>query len=105
MSQLKPLSRHLYNQYSSPHIYFLDKQNQSNTLSIPEKENNTLYKDLNVISDVDIEPQMNDPITSFFIVTIFGIILLPSVISIQTRTLKMLKSENSINTRLSLIHI
>ena len=100
MSQLKPLSRHLYNQYSSPHIYFLDKQNQSNTLSIPEKENNTLYKDLNVISDVDIEPQMNDPITSFFIVTIFGIILLPSVISIQTRTLKMLKSENSINTRM-----
>ena len=100
MSELKPLSTYLYNPYSLPHIYFLDNQNQSNTLSIPEKENNILNKDLNLISDVDIEPQMNDPITSFIIISIYGIILLPSVILIQTRTLKMLKSDNSIDTRM-----
>ena len=100
MFQLKPLSSYLFNPYSLSHIYFLDEQNQSNTLSLPEKEKNIFYKDLDIISDVDIEPQMNDPITSFIIITIFGLILLPSVILIQTRTLKMLRTENSINTRM-----
>ena len=65
-----------------------------------EKEGNVLYKDLDLISEADIEPQMNDPITSFIILTTFGLIVLPSVILIQTRTLKMLKRENGINTRM-----
>ena len=100
MFQLKPLSRYLYNPYTSPYITFLDNQTPSNTVSQSEKEGNVLYKDLDLISDVDIEPQMIEPITSFIILTTFGLIVLPSVILIQTRTLKMLKSENGINTRM-----
>ena len=100
MFQLGPLSRYLYNPYPLPYITFLDKQPPSNTASPSEKEGNVLYKDLDLISDVDIEPQMNDPITSFITLTTFGLILLPSVILIQTRTLKMLKRENGINTRM-----
>ena len=100
MFQLKPLSRYLYNPYPSPYITFLDKQTPSNTTFQSEKEGDVLYKDLDLISDVNIEPQMNDPITSFIIITTFGLIVLPSVILIQTRTLKMLKRENGINTRM-----
>ena len=100
MFQLGPLSRYLYNPYPLPYITFLDKQPPSNTASPSEKEGNVLYKDLDLISDVDIEPQISDPITSFIIVTTFCLIVLPSVILIQTRTLKMLKSENGINTRM-----
>ena len=100
MFQLKPLSRYLYNPYPLPYITFLDEQTQSNTISQSEKEGNVLYKDIDLISDVDIEPQMNDPITSFITLTTFGLILLHSVILIQTRTLKMLKRENGINTRM-----
>ena len=100
MFQLEPLSRYLYNPYPLPYITFLDKQTPSNTASPSEKEGNVLYKDLDLISDVDIEPQISDPITSFIIVTTFCLIVLPSVILIQTRTLKMLKSENGINTRM-----
>ena len=100
MFQLKPLSRYLYNPYHLPYITFLDNQTPSNTVSQSEKEGNVLYKDLDLISDVDIEPQISDPITSFIIVTTFCLIVLPSVILIQTRTLKMLKSENGINTRM-----
>ena len=100
MFQLKPLSRYLYNPYPLPYITFLDEQTPSNTISQSEKEGNVLYKNIDLISDVDIEPQMNDPITSFITLTTFGLILLPSVILIQTRTLKMLKRENGINTRM-----
>ena len=100
MFQLKPLFRYLYNPYHLPYITFLDNQTPSNTVSQSEKEGNVLYKDLDLISEVDIEPQMNDPITSFIILTTFGLIVLPSMILIQTRTLKMLKRENGINTRM-----
>ena len=100
MFQLKSLSRYLYNPYPLPYIAFLHKQTPPNMASQCEKEGNVLYNDLDLISDVDIEPQMNDPITSFIIVTTFGLILLPSVVLIQTRTLKMLKRENGINTRM-----
>ena len=100
MFQLKPLSRYLYNPYPLSYITFLDKQTPPNTAFQSEKEGNVLYNDLDLISDVGIEPQMNDPITSFIIVTTFSLILLPSVVLIQTRTLKMLKRENGINTRM-----
>ena len=100
MFQRKPISSYLYNPYPLPYIAFLDKQNPSNTGSLSQKEGNVLYNDLDLISDVDIEPQMNDPITSFMLVTAFCLFVLPGVILIQTRTLKMLKSENSINTRM-----
>ena len=100
MFQFKQLSRYLYNPYPLSYITFLDKQTPPNTAFQSEKEGNVLYNDLDLISDVDIEPQMNDPITSFIIVTTFGLILLPSVVLIQTRTLKMLKRENGINTRM-----
>ena len=79
---------------------FLDNQTSSNTVFPSRKEGNVLYKDIDLISDIDIETQMNDPITSFVILTTFGSILLPGVLLIQTRTLKMLKGENSINTRM-----
>ena len=101
MFQLKkPLSRYLYNPYSLPYITFLDTQNLSSTVTQFEKELNVLYKDFDLISEVEIEPQINDPITSFIIVAIFSLILLPSVTLIQTRTLKMLKRDNGINTRM-----
>ena len=100
MFQLKPLSKYLYNPYPLPYVTFLDKQNLSNTVSQFEKEGTVLYKDLDLISEVEIEPQINDPVTSFMFVTSFSLILLPSVTLIQTRTLKMLKRDNSINTRM-----
>ena len=100
MFQLKQLSRYLYNPYPLSYITFLDKQTPPNTAFQSEKEGNVLYNHLDLISDVGIEPQMNDPITSFIIVTTFSLILLPSVVLIQTRTLKMLKRENGINTRM-----
>ena len=100
MFQLKQLSRYLYNPYPLSYITFLDKQTPPNTAFQSEKEGNVLYNHLDLISDVGIEPQMNDPITSFIIVTTFSLILLPSVVLIQTRTLKVLKRENGINTRM-----
>ena len=100
MFQLGPLSRYLYNPYPLPYITFLDTQNLSSTVTQFEKEGNVLYKDFDLISEVEIEPQINDPITSFIIVAIFSLILLPSVTLIQTRTLKMLKRDNGINTRM-----
>ena len=101
MFQLQnPLSRYLYNPYPLPYITFLDTQNLSSTVTQFKKEGNVLYKDFDLISEVEIEPQINDPITSFIIVAIFSLILLPSVTLIQTRTLKMLKRDNGINTRM-----
>ena len=79
---------------------FLGNQTPSNTVFHSQKEGNVLYKDLDLISDIDIEPLMNDPITSFISLTTLGLILLPGVILIQRKTLKMLKGENSINARM-----
>ena len=100
MFQRKPISSYLYNPYRLPYIAFVNKQNPSNTVFLSLKEGNVLYNDVDLISDLDIEPQMNDPITSCILVTTFCLFVLPGVILIQTRTLKMLKSENSINTRM-----
>ena len=79
---------------------FLGNQTPSNTALLSQKEGNVLYKDLDLISDIDIEPLMNDPITSFISLTTLGLILLPGVVFIQTRTLKMLKGETNINARM-----
>ena len=100
MFQRKPISSYLYNPYRLPYIAFVNKQNPSNTVFLSLKEGNVLYNDVDLISDLDIEPQMNDPITSCILVTTFCLFVLPGVILIQTRTLKMLKSENGINTRM-----
>ena len=100
MFERKLISRYLYNPYPLPYMAFLDNQTPSNTVFLSQKVENVLYKDLDLISDIDIEPQMNDPITSFISLTTLGLILLPGVILIQTRTLKMLKGENSLNSRM-----
>ena len=96
----KPISSYLYNPYLLPYVAFLGNQTPSNTVFHSQKEGNVLYKDLDLISDIDIEPLMNDPITSFISLTTLGLILLPGVVFIQTRTLKMLKGETNINARM-----
>ena len=91
-------STYLYNPYLKPYVAFLDKSSQPNSVDGDEKT--VSYKNLDVITDVHIEGQLNEPISTLTILISFSLFLIPSVIFIQMRTLTMLKSENTINSRM-----
>ena len=94
------LSTYLYNPYLLPYVAFLDKSKQPNSISVYEDEKSILYEDLDLITDVHIEGQLNEPISTLSVLITFSFVLIPSVIFIQMRTLTMLKAENAINSRM-----
>ena len=93
-------STYLYNPYLLPYVAFLDKSKQPNGILNDEDKKSILYEDLDLITNVHIEGQLNEPISTLTILISFSLFLIPSVIFIQMRTLTMLKSENTINSRM-----
>ena len=93
-------STYLYNPYLLPYVAFLDKSNQPNAIFVDEDEKSVSYEDLDLITDVHVEGQLNEPISTLTILIAFSLVLVPSVMFIQMRTLTMLKSENAINSRM-----
>ena len=93
-------STHLYNPYLKPYVAFLDKLSQPNSISVDGNEKTISYKNLDVITDLHIEGQLNEPMSTLTILISFSLFLIPSVIFIQMKTLTMLKSEDTINSRM-----
>ena len=93
-------STYLYNPYLLPYVAFLDKSKQPNAILNDEDKKSILYEDLDLITNVHIEGQLNEPMSTLAILITFSLVLVPSVIFIQMRTLKMLKVENAINSRM-----
>ena len=91
---------HFYNPYSLPYVAILDQQTQSDFVSSAGRENSVSYNNWDIITEVDIQSQINDPITSFSIIITLGSLLVASVILIQMKTLEMLRFEHTINTRM-----
>ena len=97
----KPIqSTYFYHPYSLPYVAILDQQFPSNFVSSAGKENIGSFNNLDMITEVDIQSQINDPVTSFSIIITLGSLLVASVILIQMKTLEMLRLEHTINTRM-----
>ena len=91
---------YFYHPYSLPYVAILDQQIPFNFVSSARKENSGSFNNLDLITEVDIQSQINDPITSFSIIITLGSLLVASVILIQMKTLEMLRLEHTINTRM-----
>ena len=97
----KPIeTTYFYHPYSLPYVAFVDQQAPSNFVSSTGKQNSVSYNNLDLITEVDIQSQINDPITSISIIITLGSLLVASVILIQMKTLEMLRLEHTINTRM-----
>ena len=93
-------STYFYNPYLLPYVAFLDKQRQQSSIFSNEEENSPSYKDLDLITDLDVHGQVNNPIISLALLIPVCLVLVPPIMFIQMRTLKMLKGENTINSKM-----
>ena len=92
---------HFYSPYNLPFLAFLpDQDNNSNYLNSPSNESDYIYQDVDIMSSVELHSQTLNPLKSFGIILPIGLTFSTSSFFIQTRTLAMLKEENSVNNKL-----
>ena len=95
---------HFYNPYTLPYLAFLPEQENNSKYGFYEKNeqvlDNNIYQDINILSPIDLFTQTMSPLQSFGIILPIGLIFGTSACFIQSRTLSMLKQENSVNNKL-----
>ena len=101
----KPIqSNYFHNPYTLPYLAFFPDQKNFSTYfveseSIENLDSNRYVDGINVLNSIELHSQTMSPVKSGMMVP-FGLVFTLSSFFIQTRTLAMLKQENSVNNKM-----
>ena len=97
-------SNHFHNPYDLPFLAFIPEQGNHSKYTLPgsnkDELDENLYPTIDILSSMELHSQTLPTLESFGIVLPIGLIFGSSACFIQSRTLAMLKQENSVNNKM-----